>query len=92
MNEDTTEVSCMLALEADWDYYHCDRMWYDKYIELPFENTTIPVPVGYKNILVFNYGEDYMTPKNVGASHDYPFYREQVFGDYLLIVGPRRML
>ncbi len=77
MDEDTAEVSCMLALAIDWDYYHCDRKWYDKYIDMPFEVTTIPVPVGYDNILRFNYGDDYMTPKNVGASHDYPFYREQ---------------
>lgn len=77
MDVATPEVSCMLALAVDWDHYHCDRDWYKEYIEMEFENTTIPVPVGYKNILVFNYGEDYMTPKNVGSSHAYPFYREQ---------------
>ncbi len=77
VDEETTEVSCMLALAIDWDYYHCDRKWYEEYIDMPFENTTIPVPVGYENILRFNYGDDYMTPKNVGASHEYPFYKEQ---------------
>lgn len=80
MDEDTKEVSCMLALAADWDWYHCDKMWYSKYIDMPFENTTVPVPVGYDGILKCNYGADYMTPKNVGSSHDYPFYKEQIEG------------
>ena len=78
--EKTSEVSCMMALAADWNWYHCQRSWYDTYIDMPFENTTIPVPVGYDGILKCNYGEDYMIPKNVGSSHDYPFYKEQMYG------------
>ena len=78
VEKETTEVSCMLALAADWNWYHCDRKWYDSFIEMPFENTTIPVPTGYDGILKCNYGQDYMTPRNVGSSHDYPFYKEQM--------------
>lgn len=80
VGEYTPEVSCMMALAADWDWYHCDRAWYDSFIEMPFENTTIPVPVGYDGILKCNYGDDYMTPRNTGSSHDYPFYKEQMQG------------
>ena len=80
MDEKTEEVSCMMALAADWNWYHCKRNWYDTYIEMPFENTTIPVPIGYDGILKCNYGADYMTPINVGSSHDYPFYKEQMLG------------
>ena len=47
---------------------------------MKFENTTIPVPVGYDGILKLDYGEDYMVPKNIGSSHDYPFYKEQIYG------------
>lgn len=78
--EETSEVSCMMALAAGWDWYHCDRTWYESFLSMPFENTTIPVPVGYDGILRCNYGEDYMTPKQVGSSHDYPFYKEQMQG------------
>lgn len=77
MSDNTPEVSCMLDLALGWDHYRCDRNWYKEYIDMNFENTTIPVPIGYKDILVIKYGEDYMTPKNVGSSHGYPFYREQ---------------
>lgn len=80
MDEKTEEVSCMMALAADWDWYHCKTNWYDTYIEMPFENTTIPVPVGYEYLLKLNYGDDYMIPKNIGSSHDYPFYKEQMLG------------
>lgn len=44
---------------------------------VPFENTTIPVPGGYEQILTVLYGEDYMTPKRDGAAHEYPFYKKQ---------------
>jgi lipopolysaccharide cholinephosphotransferase len=42
-------------------------------IDMPFENITIPVPVGYDEWLKLKYG-DYMKPVR-GAGHDYPFYR-----------------
>lgn len=80
VEQETEEVSCMMALAADWNWYHCDRMWYKQYIDMPFENTTIPVPIGYDGVLKCNYGDEYMTPKNVGSSHDYPFYKEQIQG------------
>lgn len=44
---------------------------------VPFENTTIPIPFGYEQILTVLYGEDYMTPKQGNADHEYPFYKKQ---------------
>lgn len=44
---------------------------------MPFEYTTIPVPVGYEKILIQKYGENYMTPYLGGTNHEYPFYRKQ---------------
>lgn len=56
--------------------YYVPKECYDKAIWMPFENIEVPVPIGYDKILTFKYG-DYMTPRNCGGSHDYPFYREQ---------------
>lgn len=50
---------------------------YESTVRVPFENTTIPVPVSSEQILIAYYGEDYMTPKQGLADHEYPFYRKQ---------------
>ncbi len=76
-NENTEEVCSMIDFAEGWDY-HAKREWYDDICELPFENTTIPVPAGYDGLLKIKYGEDYMTPRNTGSSHDYPFYKNQI--------------
>lgn len=58
---------------------------YKSTIDIPFENTTIPVPVGYDYILRKRYGEEYMTPIQYPSSHDYPFFRNQeevLFDEY----------
>ena len=49
---------------------------YAETIELAFEGTTLPVPVGYDKILTVEYG-DYMAPVQGLALHEYPFYKEQ---------------
>lgn len=50
-----------------------DEKWFEDTIEIPFENITVPVPVGYDQILTNVYG-DYMTPYQ-GSSHNFPMYR-----------------
>ncbi len=50
---------------------------YASSIDMPFENTTISVPIGYEDYLKRQYGENYMTPAMYPA-HDYPFYADQV--------------
>ena len=44
---------------------------------MPFEYVTIPVPVGYKEILKQKYGENWMEPRLSASSHDYPYYKKQ---------------
>lgn len=78
MHEDTKEVTSMIDLANGWDY-HAKRAWFSEIIEMPFENTTIPVPVGYDGLLCIKYGKDYMTPRQV-SSHEYPFFKEQMLG------------
>jgi lipopolysaccharide cholinephosphotransferase len=53
------------------------KEWFSDQIRLPFEYTTIPVPVGYEEFLRSKYG-DYMTPVRNGGGHDYPFYKVQL--------------
>ena len=74
--DESKEVCSMIDLAGGWDY-HIPVEMYGRTIEMPFEATTIPVPVGYDTILRTKYGADYMTPINRSSSHDYPFYKKQ---------------
>ena len=53
------------------------KEYYASAIEMPFEYVTIPVPVGYKEILKQKYGENWMEPRLCASSHDYPYYKKQ---------------
>ena len=50
---------------------------YESSVDMPFEVTTVPVPVGYDEYLKQNYGADYMTPA-IYPAHDYPFFKDQM--------------
>lgn len=52
------------------------KEYYDETVRLPFENTTIPVPASYHQILKNRYG-DYLEIHKVWNGHDYPFYEGQ---------------
>lgn len=77
----TDEESQAVALMGDHagprplDVY--PKEYYSESIYMPFEYTTIPVPVGYGKILIQKYGENYMIPYLGGTNHEYPFYRKQ---------------
>ncbi len=77
----TEEESKYVALMPDYaanrpnDFY--PKEWYASSIEVPFEHITIPIPVGYHEILKIKYTENYMTPVMGASSHDYPFYKKQ---------------
>ncbi len=77
----TDEESHAVALMGDHagprplDVY--PKEYYSESIYMPFEYTTIPVPVGYEKILIQKYGENYMIPYLGGTNHEYPFYRKQ---------------
>ncbi len=81
---------CRLTEESDADYI-CR---YDEYmknknkkfpkehfattIPVKFENTTIPVPIGYDEVLRRRFGENYIIPRREAAAHDYPFFKKQL--------------
>lgn len=77
----TEESSSQLALMADHagprpaDVY--PKEYYSESIDMPFEYTTIPVPVEYDAILRQKYGQDYMLPLVGRTNHEYPFYMKQ---------------
>ncbi len=52
------------------------KEYYDKIIELPFEDTTIPVPAYYHTVLSGRYG-NYNEIHKVWDGHTYPFFEGQ---------------
>lgn len=52
------------------------KKWYDSYIEIPFEETKIPVPNRYLDALTTRYGDFMKIYKDAGA-HDYPYFLGQ---------------
>lgn len=77
LGEGGKEIACMklTAMHGESAYYPVS--WFESTVELPFERTTVPAPIGYASFLAANYGPDYMTPVQYAAGHDYPFYQEQ---------------
>ena len=74
--EESDKIGIFTSMVGGMNKEYCfDREWFATTIEMPFENTTVPVPVGYDNILRMRYG-NYMEPK-IFFAHDYPFYNGQ---------------
>lgn len=76
-DEDADEVAMAVNLTQNREAYTIPSEYYKSYIEVPFETITIPVPIGYQEILVKRYGPNYMTPIKRWGTHDYPFYKSQ---------------
>lgn len=71
------EVSLVALMTKNRDY-KLPLSCYESVIEMPFENTMIPVPVGYDQVLRQRYGDNYMTPVKAWGTHDYPFFKSQI--------------
>ena len=50
------------------------RWYYDFYVEVPYEYTTVRLPIGYDSILRITYG-NYMYPKVEFSGHFYPNFK-----------------
>ncbi len=65
-----------------WGYYlHFPekifrKEWFSETEYLDFEGLKLPCPIGYKEVLRAEFGEDYMTPKKWTADHSYPYYKD----------------
>ncbi len=49
---------------------------YEKNLRIPFENTTIPIPLFYDKLLSRRYN-NYLSINKAGGAHDYPFFEKQ---------------
>jgi lipopolysaccharide cholinephosphotransferase len=83
-DEDADEVCMPVKRLTNRPNYHMPKAYFADSIDMPFENITIPVPVGYDEWLKLKYG-DYMKPVQNDAGHDYPFYEryEKILEAYL---------
>ncbi len=74
--------------EADYvcryDEYCKDRTkkfpkeYFEYTIDVPFEQITMPVMIGYDAVLQARFGNSYIVPRQESAAHDYPYYRKQL--------------
>lgn len=53
------------------------REAFEEIRKLPFEFFEMPVPRGYDEVLTVEFG-DYMTPRQIYDTHNYPFYKKQL--------------
>ena len=63
-----------------WERYNNQvfpKEYYETTIRVPFECTTIPVPIAYDQLLTSYYGPNYMNPVRSGGVHDFPLYSIQ---------------
>lgn len=73
---ESDDVSLSLMRVLGEDDVRLKKEWYSATIEMPFENISVSVPVGYDNILRSLYG-DYEICINTKGAHEYPFYARQ---------------
>jgi len=50
--------------------------WFNDMLWMPFENTYVPVPVGYEEVMAKSFGSGYMNVVIGGGMHDYPGFKE----------------
>lgn len=73
--KEADNVAIMLDYAMGW--FQCvPKKYYEQAVEMPYEVTMMPVPVGYDALLRNKYG-NYKDYQRGGSSHDYPYYRGQ---------------
>lgn len=75
-HENTKYMTQMMPQSLYGRHMRIPKEYYDKVIRIPFENTTIPVPVGFDAMLKKRYGYYMKLVKDAGG-HDYPFFETQ---------------
>ena len=79
-SEEETDRIALIAQYLDSGCSVYPKECYADSIRMPFDEITIPIPMGYDTVLKLKYG-DYMKNVRTGGGHDYPYYEKQQ--DYL---------
>ena len=74
--EEADELTQLFPFGLKPDGFRISKKCYEQALELPYENTRIPVPVQYCEMLERKYG-DYMRLVRDTGGHDYPFFEAQ---------------
>lgn len=74
--EEADELSQLFPFGLKPDGFRISKKCYEQALDLPYENTRIPVPVQYCEMLERKYG-DYMRLVRDAGGHDYPFFETQ---------------
>lgn len=75
-DEDCEEMTQMMPYSLYGKHMRIPVKYYERVVRVPFENTTIPVPIGFDAMLKRRYGNYMKLVRNAGG-HDYPFYESQ---------------
>ena len=75
--EDESERIALMPLWLESGRHSYPKEYYAETVRLPFDLTTIPVPVAYDFVLKDKYA-DYMKMVRKGGSHDYPYFKKQM--------------
>ena len=74
--EEADELTQLFPFGLKPDGFRISKKCYEQALELPYENTRIPVPLQYCEMLERKYG-DYMRLVRDAGGHDYPFFEAQ---------------
>ena len=58
--------------------YKFPKEYYARFVDISFENISLPVPICYEQVLLKNYGASFMTPIRSGGAHNYPCYKNHL--------------
>lgn len=75
-DDDCDEMTQMMPCSMYGNHMRIPKKYYDEVVRIPFENTTIPVPIGFDAMLSKRYGDYMKLVRNTGG-HNYPFYESQ---------------
>lgn len=74
--DEATELTQLFPFGLHNKKFRFPKEYYSRSARLPYENTTISVPIAYNEVLRKRYG-DYMKLVRNAGGHDYPFFAAQ---------------